>query len=42
LPSMKAQRFGRIVNLGSVVGKNGGNARPCLDPREQASAGNVA
>ena len=42
LPAMKAQRFGRIVNLGSVVGKNGGNARPWLDPREQASAGNVA
>jgi 3-oxoacyl-[acyl-carrier protein] reductase len=42
LPAMKVQRFGRIVNLGSVVGKNGGNARPWLDPREQASAGNVA
>jgi len=25
-----------------VVGKNGGNARPWLDPGEQASAGNVA
>jgi len=33
---------GAIVNLGSVVGKNGGNARPWLDPAEQASAGNVA
>jgi 3-oxoacyl-[acyl-carrier protein] reductase len=42
LPVMKAQGFGRIVNLGSVVGKNGGNARPWLDPDEQASAGNVA
>jgi 3-oxoacyl-[acyl-carrier protein] reductase len=42
LPAMKARRFGRIVNLGSVVGKNGGNARPWLDPQEQASAGNVA
>jgi len=42
LPAMKAQRFGRIVNLGSVVGKNGGNARPWLDAREQAIAGNVA
>jgi len=42
IPAMKAQGFGRIVNLGSVVGKNGGNARPWLDPREQASAGNVA
>ena len=42
LPAMKAQRFGRIVNLGSVVGKNGGNARPWLDAGEQANAGNVA
>ncbi|SEJ64990.1 3-oxoacyl-[acyl-carrier protein] reductase [Pseudomonas linyingensis] len=33
---------GAIVNIGSVVGKNGGNARPWLDPAEQASAGNVA
>lgn len=42
LPAMKAQSFGRIVNLGSVVGKNGGNARPWLDVREQEHAANVA
>lgn len=39
---MKKQRFGRIVNLGSVLGKNAGNARPWLDPEESARAGNVA
>jgi NAD(P)-dependent dehydrogenase (short-subunit alcohol dehydrogenase family) len=39
---MKAQRFGRIVNLGSVVGKNGGNPRPWISPDEQTNAGNVA
>lgn len=42
LPAMKARSFGRIVNLGSVVGKNGGNARPWLDAREQENAANVA
>jgi NAD(P)-dependent dehydrogenase (short-subunit alcohol dehydrogenase family) len=42
IPAMKAKRYGRIVNIGSVVGKNGGNARPWLDPAEQARAGNVA
>ncbi|MCM2319491.1 MAG: SDR family oxidoreductase [Pseudomonas sp.] len=39
---MAGRGRGAIVNLGSVVGKNGGNARPWLDPAEQASAGNVA
>jgi 3-oxoacyl-[acyl-carrier protein] reductase len=39
---MKASGFGRIVNIGSVVGKNAGNARPWLDAGEQARAGNVA
>jgi 3-oxoacyl-[acyl-carrier protein] reductase len=39
---MKANGFGRIVNIGSVVGKNAGNARPWLDAAEQARAGNVA
>lgn len=33
---------GRIVNIGSILGKNGGNARPWLDPDEQARSGNVA
>lgn len=39
---MKAQGFGRIVNIGSVLAKNGGNPRPWIDPSEQARAGNAA
>lgn len=39
---MRARAYGRIVNLGSVLGKNGGNPRPWLDRGEQARAGNVA
>jgi 3-oxoacyl-[acyl-carrier protein] reductase len=39
---MRKQQFGRIVNMGSVIGKNAGNARPWRDPAEQANAGNVA
>lgn len=42
MAQMIAQRAGRIVNIGSVVGKNAGNGRPWLDPREQERAGNVA
>jgi 3-oxoacyl-[acyl-carrier protein] reductase len=39
---MKAQKFGRIVNIGSVLGKNGGNPRPWIDANEQERAGNAA
>lgn len=39
---MIAQRSGRIINIGSLVGKNAGNARPWLDPDEQLRAGNIA
>ncbi|MBI4191012.1 MAG: SDR family oxidoreductase [Betaproteobacteria bacterium] len=42
MPSMKRQGFGRIINIGSVVGKNAGNARPWIDAAEQECAGNVA
>jgi 3-oxoacyl-[acyl-carrier protein] reductase len=42
MPVMTARRYGRIVNIGSVVGKNGGNARPWLDAGEQLRSGNVA
>lgn len=42
IPGMKRQGFGRIINIGSVVGKNAGNARPWIDPAEQERAGNVA
>lgn len=39
---MRAQRYGRIINIGSVLAKNGGNPRPWLDRGEQAHAGNAA
>ena len=39
---MRAQKYGRIINIGSILGKNGGNARPWLDATEQAQASNVA
>ncbi len=42
IETMKQQQFGRIINFGSVLGKNGGNPRPWLDPAEQERAGNVA
>ena len=42
VPTMKSQRHGRIVNLGSVLGKNGGNTRPWIDADEQMASGNVA
>lgn len=39
---MKTQKSGRIVNIGSVLAKNGGNPRPWMAPEEQERAGNVA
>ena len=42
LPTMKSQAYGRIINLGSVLGKNGGNARPWLDRAEQKTSENIA
>lgn len=39
---MAERRQGSIVNIGSVVGKNGGNARPWLDTGEQTRAAGVA
>ena len=42
IAGMKRGGFGRIVHIGSVVGKNAGNARPWLDRAEQQRAGNVA
>jgi len=42
IPGMRELGFGRIVNMGSVVGKNSGNARPWIDVAEQQRAGNVA
>jgi len=42
MAGMKRAGFGRILNIGSVVGKNAGNARPWIDAAEQQRAGNVA
>ncbi|SSW70107.1 SDR family NAD(P)-dependent oxidoreductase [Achromobacter veterisilvae] len=42
IAAMRRAGYGRIVNLGSIVGKNGGNARPWLHPDEQRVAGNIA
>lgn len=39
---MKARGYGRIVTVGSVLAKNGGNPRPWLDRGEQEKAGNAA
>src|SRR3982751_1352388 len=41
IAQMRPQKYGRIINIGSILGKNGGNARPWLDPAEQAHASNV-
>lgn len=42
IPGMQERRYGRIINIGSILGKNGGNARPWLDRSEQSKAANVA
>ena len=39
---MRRQKYGRIVNIGSILAKNGGNARPWLDRGEQTHAANAA
>jgi 3-oxoacyl-[acyl-carrier protein] reductase len=42
LAVMRARGYGRIVNMSSILGKNGGNPRPWIDPAEQKRAGSVA
>jgi 3-oxoacyl-[acyl-carrier protein] reductase len=42
IPLMRAQKYGRIINMGSIIGKNGGNARAWIDPAEQLRSSNVA
>jgi 3-oxoacyl-[acyl-carrier protein] reductase len=42
IPAMRAAKYGRIVTIGSLLAKNGGNPRPWIDRREQERAGNVA
>ncbi len=39
---MRARGSGRIVNIGSVLAKNGGNPRPWIDVGEQSRASNAA
>lgn len=41
LPFMKQQQSGRIINVGSVLAKNGGNPRPWINPAEQEKASSV-
>lgn len=42
IPAMRAARYGRIVTIGSLLAKNGGNPRPWIDRKEQERAGNLA
>lgn len=39
---MRRQKYGRIINIGSLLAKNGGNPRPWIDRSEQQRAGNIA
>jgi 3-oxoacyl-[acyl-carrier protein] reductase len=42
LPNMRANGYGRVISMSSILGKNGGNPRPWINPEEQKKAGNVA
>lgn len=42
IASMREHRHGRIITIGSVLGKNGGNPRPWIAPEEQQGAANLA
>ena len=42
IDTMRRQNYGRIINIGSILGKNGGNARPWHDRGEQERAANIA
>jgi 3-oxoacyl-[acyl-carrier protein] reductase len=42
LPTMREQQYGRIVNIGSIIAKNGGNPRPWINKEEQKRSSNVA
>lgn len=42
IASMRQRGNGRIINIGSILGKNGGNARPWIAPEEQTRSGNIA
>ena len=42
IPAMRGAGYGRIINIGSLLAKNGGNPRPWLNRADQDRAGNVA
>ena len=42
IPAMRKAGYGRIINIGSLLAKNGGNPRPWLNRADQDRAGNVA
>ena len=42
IPAMRKAGYGRIINIGSLLAKNGGNPRPWLNRADQERAGNVA
>ena len=42
IPAMRAQKSGRIINIGSLLAKNGGNPRPWINRDDQNRGGNVA
>jgi 3-oxoacyl-[acyl-carrier protein] reductase len=42
IPLMRAQRSGRIINMGSIIGENGGNARIWINPTERLLSSNIA
>ena len=42
MATMHVQRYGRIINIGSVLGKNDGNPRPWIDPAKQKNAADAA
>jgi 3-oxoacyl-[acyl-carrier protein] reductase len=39
---MRNQKYGRIVTVGSLIGKNGGNPRPWISKDEQLGSSNAA
>jgi 3-oxoacyl-[acyl-carrier protein] reductase len=42
LATMRARRYGRIVNVGSLIAKNGGNTRPWIEPDTLVRTASVA
>ena len=42
MDQMRKQKYGRIVTVGSLIGKNGGNPRPWISKDEQLGSSNAA